>query len=63
VIAAIARTAISARMSAYSANPWPRCPLGTMFRTELMLTLRSTSTSSRQTRRAGTVARGERFPI
>ena len=43
VIATIAATAMSARMSAYSAKPWPRCPLGTKCRTDVSLTMRSTS--------------------
>ena len=44
VIAAIASTAMSARMSAYSARPWPLSPLRTSLRTEDCLTLQSTST-------------------
>ena len=42
VSAAMASTATRPRISAYSANPWPSCPLGTHCRTGLSLTLRST---------------------
>jgi len=63
VIATIAATATSARMSAYSAKPWPVCPHGTCSRTDLSLTLRSTSTYLRRMRRTGKCLSSGRLPI